>query len=316
MEKEYNGVVEDPRSIEQQQLDYSYNDLARGDITLNWKEYNKDNLTNYEIQNQDGSSSCVAQAVAKILGMHEVKEGRPYKRLCPKFIYTRRENYPEGGMWLPNALSIACKHGACEETLMPCDDKGETFMNNKAEPEEVVENAAKYRGKYYFSIPINIDKIAEVLEQGYGVLLGFRFDYDEWDEVPHINPLSQKKVGHGVADATEYFLYEGKKSLGIDDSWGPYYGKGGKRIITEDFLMARCFYAGYITSLENFIFTQTLRLGSRGIQVKMLQQKLVIKDDGIFGPKTKEAVKNFQFGNGLVADGIVGPKTRAVLNSI
>lgn len=35
--------------------------------------------------------------------------------------------------------------------------------------------------------------------------------------------------------------------------------------------------------------------------------------DGIFGPKTKEAVKYFQRKNGLTVDGIVGPKTAAAM---
>lgn len=35
--------------------------------------------------------------------------------------------------------------------------------------------------------------------------------------------------------------------------------------------------------------------------------------DGIYGPKTKEAVKYFQRKNGLAVDGIVGPKTAAAL---
>ena len=35
--------------------------------------------------------------------------------------------------------------------------------------------------------------------------------------------------------------------------------------------------------------------------------------DGIFGPKTKEAVKYFQRKNGLTVDGIVGKKTAAAM---
>lgn len=35
--------------------------------------------------------------------------------------------------------------------------------------------------------------------------------------------------------------------------------------------------------------------------------------DGIYGPKTKEAVRYFQRKNGLAVDGIVGPKTAAAL---
>lgn len=321
IDENYNGIVEDPRSVDAKALDYKHEDLAQGEaVKLNWIEYNEKHLKTFPIQNQDGSLSCVGQGTSKILAMHEVKEGRDYKQLCPKFIYTRRQNYPDGGMWLPNALDIACKFGSCEEILQPCDMKGESFMNDKNEPGILAENAKNFKGKFYFQITGGIDKIAEVMEQGYGVLLGFRFDYDEWDDVPHLNPNSKRACGHGVA-AVDYCLYEGKKALIIEDSWGPGYGKGGRRIITQEFLDARCFYAGYITSLPNYIFTKTLRKGSVGLDVKMLQQFLNKQDyiltvDGKFGNLTQLAVMNFQRKHNLSDDGVVGPKTNAVINSL
>lgn len=57
----------------------------------------------------------------------------------------------------------------------------------------------------------------------------------------------------------------------------------------------------------------TIKLGSRGEDVRVLQQKLNLSVDGIFGPITEEAVKNFQKENGLAVDGIVGPNTWAKL---
>lgn len=57
----------------------------------------------------------------------------------------------------------------------------------------------------------------------------------------------------------------------------------------------------------------TLKLGSRGTEVKTLQTLLHCAADGIFGQITLEAVKAFQSANGLTADGIVGPKTWAKL---
>ena len=57
----------------------------------------------------------------------------------------------------------------------------------------------------------------------------------------------------------------------------------------------------------------TLKLGSRGTDVITLQKKLNLHQDGIFGPLTEEAVKEFQKNNGLTADGIVGTKTWAKL---
>ena len=50
----------------------------------------------------------------------------------------------------------------------------------------------------------------------------------------------------------------------------------------------------------------TVRQGSRGDAVRQLQEILGITADGIFGPVTKAAVKEYQTANGLKADGIVG----------
>jgi len=52
-----------------------------------------------------------------------------------------------------------------------------------------------------------------------------------------------------------------------------------------------------------------LKKGSKGEDVKKLQEKLGLNSDGDFGQKTEDAVKSFQIKNGLSADGIVGPTT-------
>ena len=52
-----------------------------------------------------------------------------------------------------------------------------------------------------------------------------------------------------------------------------------------------------------------LKLGSKGKEVKELQEFLNINADGIFGVGTKSAVQKWQANNNLVADGIVGPAT-------
>lgn len=63
------------------------------------------------------------------------------------------------------------------------------------------------------------------------------------------------------------------------------------------------------------ISMKTLREGSKGTQVKVLQWLLndagfdCGKADGIFGSKTKTAVRNYQKSKGLVVDGICGKNT-------
>lgn len=59
----------------------------------------------------------------------------------------------------------------------------------------------------------------------------------------------------------------------------------------------------------------TIRNGSRGQDVTVLQSFLGIDADGIFGPKTEAAVKEFQNEHGLDVDGIVGHLTWAAIQA-
>ena len=70
---------------------------------------------------------------------------------------------------------------------------------------------------------------------------------------------------------------------------------------------------------SEIVAVAVIKQGNRGETVRLIQQKLkrwgyyTGAVDGIFGAKTKEAVKYFQRKNGLTVDGIVGNKTLAAL---
>lgn len=57
----------------------------------------------------------------------------------------------------------------------------------------------------------------------------------------------------------------------------------------------------------------TIKLGSKGDDVKVLQKYLGLTQDGNFGPMTDKKVKEWQKSKGLVADGIIGPKSWAII---
>lgn len=57
----------------------------------------------------------------------------------------------------------------------------------------------------------------------------------------------------------------------------------------------------------------TVRRGDRGQLVKTIQDLLGITNDGVYGPQTEKAVKDFQASKGLGVDGIVGQNTWAKL---
>ena len=54
---------------------------------------------------------------------------------------------------------------------------------------------------------------------------------------------------------------------------------------------------------------KSIKLGSKGEDVKVLQKILNLEVDGKFGIRTDKAVREFQIKNNLIADGIVGNNT-------
>ena len=60
---------------------------------------------------------------------------------------------------------------------------------------------------------------------------------------------------------------------------------------------------------------RTMRRGDTGQDVMDLQRALGVETNGIFGPKTEAAVREFQRTHNMVPDGIVGPKSWAAIDA-
>jgi putative chitinase len=54
---------------------------------------------------------------------------------------------------------------------------------------------------------------------------------------------------------------------------------------------------------------ESVRLGSEGEMVALIQKKLGLTSDGVFGKVTQKTVMEWQMDHGLTPDGIVGPQT-------
>jgi hypothetical protein len=327
----YNGIVEDPRTDEDKAKDFIHEELFASAPAPVWEERE---TKKFPIFNQDGSSMCVAFATAKILGIDEVYEGRGFVHLSPRDIYTRRQNQDSGGMWLPDALNIARKHGATLESLVPSENIGETAANSKTDiTPETDKIAERYKSAGFVSLPIDVDAIAAITTMGKGILLGHRFDYDEWTDMPTVNPNSKLTCGHGTA-GVDNVLLNGKKYIVMDDSWGPHYAKFGQRYLSQEWLKARCFYAGYTLNFHyvpdnnkpQYIFKSYLKRGERNADIVALQNILKfegmfptnVESTGLYGPVTQRGVLLFQNKYLQVNNKgkQVGPATIAKLNEL
>jgi len=305
MEEINLGVAKDPRTDDKKALDYQMSDIA-GALPIEWKEKHTDTWKKYIPRYQDGSLSCVAQSAAKafeILG-NNVTSAHP--------IYRNRMNYPDGGMWLENCGQICKNIGTTKEPLDPSQNLRETPMNLPCDAEKPDKT-----GGYVFVNHKKIDEIAQAIELQGHCLLIFRANGNEWIDVPKY--LGKEINFAHCVTAVDYFMYNGSKAILIEDSARNENTFDGKqqRVIKEEYLIARCEGGMYLVPkpiVPPLVYTRNLKLGCVGQDVKLLQIRLGIGADGLFGVKTKAAVIKYQLSHGLVGDGIAGPLTIKELN--
>ena len=336
-----NGAVEDPRLQDEKLKDFRLEELTTAMTPVLWIEKPQEQWKQYlPIRNQDGAYSCVANSKALELGILNLLEEGEFVVLSPRDIYTRRVNQESGGMWGQDANMICIDKGSTLEALMPSDNKNETEINktnDRLPHKEVVGKI--FRAKNWIALPFNIDTIASILDTGKGVNVFFRFVYSEWKAIPVITTVIPD-CHHSVV-AIDYTLYQGKKALIIQDSWGANTAIGGRRIITEDWINpanGRITWASYFEDLSNwdlvnqedlvkpkFNFEKDLFFGTQDNDVVMLQDCLKWLNlfpktqisTGYFGGITRDSVKKFQTQYNIEPIlGYVGEKTRAKLNEI
>lgn len=316
----FTGCLPDTRTKKEKSKDYHKQLTVSG--ALVWSEKDFDDVKHFPVRNQDGSGSCVAQTLALILGIENYFEEGKFIEFSASDIYTKRTNVGMGMIGV-EALEIARKQGVTLEVLMPSQNMGETEINQVTRCISDIEIGKIFKIKDHYQLPFDIDRIATMIasksRDGYykPLMVWFEFPRKEWDSKPKVTSSKNDIVRHSVA-AIDFGIMDGKNGIFIQDSWGlDKTTNGGLRFISEDYINERMIFCAYVNDQENGYtepkIKRVLKYGSRGDDVRLLQQMLGINADGILGRQTERAVKNFQKENGLVADGIVGQKTIAKL---
>lgn len=312
--KRKTGAVDDPRPQSDKDKDYMAHEVAVP-RAVPWVQKPYKDWKKFEIFDQDGSGSCVAQATAKVLGVENHREEGAFYRLSARDIYTRRMNAPSEGMWFVNALDIACKSGATLESMMPSEKKNEAQMNDASDRKISSEQVGLiFKGGGYVQLPFTVDAIADAIAKGKSVLLGFRFNYDEWTSKP-LAWSPSPTLHHGVA-GIDFTLDGNDRCIIIDDSWAASSTQyEGRRLITQDFISKRCTFAGYVLDLSNnWRDTQTvvprpkvkfltdMKYGQQNDDIKKLQEMLKYEElfpvntdiTGYYGNITAKGVLEWQ----------------------
>lgn len=249
-EQFFSGALIDTRPEEEKENDYQFGEIVAAVNPVNWVEKPQTGWRKFPIFNQDGSGSCVAQTLAKLLGILYWLKNQLYVHFSATHIYQRRANKPSGGMAGVDAFDIARK-GATLEELVPSQNLTDAQMDGAEIPQYKQDVGEVFRIGNYVSLPTkDIDTIASVIQTtSKGVMVWFYFEHREWTDVPQVlNPnldLQAASTSRHSVTAVDFTLYQGKKALIIEDSWGLGYGVGGQRIITEDFFRIRNWFAAY-----------------------------------------------------------------------
>jgi hypothetical protein len=343
------GALPDPRQPEEKEKDYWFKEIVSAPEPVARREKKPEEWRKFPIFNQDGSGSCVAQTLAKLLGILYWLKNGDYIHFSATHIYQRRANKPQSGMWGVNAFEIA-QQGVTLEELVPSQNMTDAEMDAVKIPQYKQDVGSVFKiGNYVLLPPRDIDTIASTIQKtGKGVMVWFYFKLDEWTNVPAIKyaglPQSGTDIARHSVTAVDFTLYEGERALIIEDSWGSQYGIAGQRIIKESFYKTRNLFAAYpitfkfdeptapVTPKPQYTFAKTLAFGITDPDVKALQD--ILKYEGLFpintestgyyGAITAKGVLAWQKAHQVAPDAelealagkSVGAKTIAKLNEL
>lgn len=117
----------------------------------------------------------------------------------------------------------------------------------------------------------------------------------------------QTVLSHAEVQPTLGVVQRGK----WDISWLPGMNSVGDPVEIGDRIRVRVLAElGKNAPVEAVVKTPaTLRQGDRGDDVRRMQRAVGVRDDGIFGPATVAALRDWQSARGLTPDAICGPKS-------
>ena len=257
-----HGVHRDNRSEDKIALDHPH---VSGAVTLTWKELDLNNLGLTQQRIQNGSSSCVFQSCATAI---EALTGKSISATP----YFWRNNYPDAGSYLYDAMDIFYNRFSTLESSSPSQNQDEVTMNT-IKPLTTNIGCTGYRtvkGRTF-------EGVCEAIEQYRQCVMTFESNGQEWSHFPLATPVfdgSPVKWGHAIC-GLKYGLLNGVKVIVCRCSATP----SRVVLITEDFFAHRCTDAKYFLGAKDVSVEQDkqLQIASIKAQLIVLMQQLIVE---------------------------------------
>lgn len=288
------------------------------------------------VKDQNGSGSCGGQAWSYYDSVFEAMATGSFEERSARFIYSQTFVAPDGGSDGRTNSILVADQGVAREVVFTSYNNGhppsESFMRNKSDmTADVKADANKSRAKGYANVNNDIDTFAQAIRENYGLVLGIDGEDNGTWLSPFPKPPSKRVWGHWLY-AGKAKLIDGKKYIGVINSWGASTGDQGIQWLGEDYFKSGHIWYGWTqvfdpASLDtgfHYTFKNQLDFGAIGADVVALQTALKLEGcfpsyvpaTGLFGLITQASVKAFQKKYNLDQVGRVGPKTLAQLNKL
>jgi len=290
-----------------------------------WTEKKRSEWRTFPEMNQYNTGMCGAFSGRKLLGIMAWLKFNTWVDFSDQDIYQRRTNKPNAGMTFDDLFKIM-NEGVTLKFFTP----EQVMQDSDADNLNIIQ-AAKDIGKSFgIGKPIDvlpdIETIASIIQTTKKPLIIITyFKPEEWARENVIIKDYKIKIHdlnvcrHFVV-VTDYFLWKGEKVLLINDS--AWFGGYSQRLLNKDWVDNRIYGCRYAM---NFKFADGV--GNKPTYTKTtasLQDCLTydgtfpenIKNRGVYGNITIQAVKDFQKKYNLEITGYLNNQTEAKLSSL
>lgn len=227
--------------------DTKWNKIAMASIPFNWSlGFDIESLTGkLPIKDQGTSNSCGGQSgayLSQALSILRIKNNNAEQ--SARYIYSQIWYQPNGGTSMRDIFNLLIKKGSCLEVLVssyPTVGKvTEPFMRDKSENTASADASAQvFKAERYAFVNTDIDSVAQAIRDNGGVIIELEGINNgtwlsEFPIAPNLAPEDKRLWRHFVYGGKAK-LINGKKHIGIANSWGKDAGDAGWQWLSEDY---------------------------------------------------------------------------------
>jgi len=289
----FTGLLPDTRADVEKAKDWLASEIfipVSG--TPTYRKVNEGEWAKYQVRNQNGSGSCVANTVAKMFEIKRKLDKGDSIKFSHAPIYIKRSNKPSAGMIGVNALQIACDTSTCQEADMPSENMHDAQLDALELPEYYEDLNNLVLPTNFATVPakdLNFDFVAQLIQREGCAMIWINTDYVSWCKDI---PTAGGKKGSVVHSWTgvDVVNLNGEDYIVAEDSWGKWldqngvaskYGPDGQRLISRDFFKDAVWFAAVLLDFEYDVtddafkpFNTIMEYGDSGAEVKRYQEML------------------------------------------